>query len=316
MSRETVFNVVFGDEPFFLDLEYERARNTKHRRVLLLDGEKIKEEDLLYACQAQSYDGSPRLILIDNAEKIQGKAFKAWVEDHDIEDSSLTLLAVARVAKLPDLWAFVGSRGKVKHHPKLKIWGENNGVVSWVKSESKRMQLNFDPDQIEVFCSLVGLDLYRLSSELKKLKLAGPTKITKEVLFKFITPSAQVEVYQLTEAVLEKSLKRAMNYLSELYRTKGEEAHVPITFSLIKQVEKIFVARWMLGQNATPDEIATALDMNVWRCKTHFLPHVKKHSVPNLIKCMENLRSLDVNVKGSARSKRTLVELAVLSVVC
>jgi len=93
----------------------------------------------------------------------------------------------------------------------------------------------------------------------------------------------------------------------------GEEAHVPLSFSLIKQVEKLILARSMLDRKATEEEIAAAVGMHLWRCKTHYIPQVRKHTLGGLISCLGGLRKLDADVKGPARSKRTRVELAVLS---
>jgi DNA polymerase III delta subunit len=41
---------------------------------------------------------------------------------------------------------------------------------------------------------------------------------------------------------------------------------------------------------------------------------VKRHNQSALIGSMKKLRKLDEDVKGSSRSKRTLVELAILSI--
>jgi len=69
-----------------------------------------------------------------------------------------------------------------------------------------------------------------------------------------------------------------------------------------------------LEKKATDEEIAVAIGMNPWRCKTYFLPNVRKHTLGGLISVLGGLRKLDVDVKSSARSRRTRVELAVLAI--
>jgi FMN phosphatase YigB (HAD superfamily) len=64
----------------------------------------------------------------------------------------------------------------------------------------------------------------------------------------------------------------------------------------------------------TEEDIAGALGMHPWRCKTFFMPLVQRHKMRDLVSHMTRLRKLDADVKGAARSKRTLVELAVLAI--
>jgi DNA polymerase III delta subunit len=118
----------------------------------------------------------------------------------------------------------------------------------------------------------------------------------------------------VAEAAIEKNTKKAMNLLSVLYRNQGEEVNVPLTYALMKQVEKLVVARRMLDQRASEEDIAGALGMHPWRFKNHFLPLVRRHEMVKLIGHMSRLCKLDADVKSSARSKRTHVELAVLSI--
>jgi DNA polymerase III delta subunit len=53
--------------------------------------------------------------------------------------------------------------------------------------------------------------------------------------------------------------------------------------------------------------------MHEFACKTNLIPVAQKHTVKVLLGHMNQLCKLDAQVKGAARSKRTLVELAVLS---
>lgn len=74
----------------------------------------------------------------------------------------------------------------------------------------------------------------------------------------------------------------------------------------------MFVACSMLERGSSDEEVATRVGMHPWRCKTFFVPMVRKHTAGSLTRMMQRLCKLDVEIKRTTHSKRTLLELAVL----
>jgi DNA polymerase III delta subunit len=70
--------------------------------------------------------------------------------------------------------------------------------------------------------------------------------------------------------------------------------------------------RSLLDRQQSPEAIASALGLHPYRVQRELVA-VQKHTTAQLINQMKNLCELEVQVKGAAPSKRTLVELAVLS---
>lgn len=316
-KRNDAFVISFGGEDYFLDKDLERARGWKDRHVIPVSGEEVDDRELVGILETGSMDGNRRVVILDDAQKVKGdKALRAYIKDRDPEDDHTVLVAIVRSDKCPSLWNEAAKKGRLIEHRKLKTWGDNNEVVKWIESEARRLSLKLEDGISTTIFQLVGADLYRLSGELAKLStLVGKEgKVSLDKLKLVVAPSPSAEPYQVADAAVQKDRKGAMNTLSTVYRVMGEEAHVPITFSLLRQVEKLTLARHLLDKNTPEEDIASLLEMNPWRCKTHFLPTVRKHRMADLVKQMKQLRELDVNVKSSARSKRTLVELAVLSI--
>lgn len=311
------FIVSFGAETFFLDRDLVRARSWKDRAILQVDGGDLTESELVTLCETQSFDGQDRVVILDEAQKVKAdKALKQYIADKSPTDGSTVLVVIVRAEKLPEIWAQAAKKGRIYEHKKLKTWENNNEVVKWVATEAMRLEMGLEKGIPEMLFQFVGSDLYKLASELQKLQvLVGKgNKATLADLRKVISPSPSAEPWQVAEAAVERDTKKALNLLSLVYRTMGDEAHVPISFSLIKQVEKLLVARHLLEKRASDDEIAVSIGMNPWRCKTFFMPNVRKHTLGGLISVLNGLRQLDSDVKGPARSKRTRVELAVLAI--
>jgi len=315
-SSSVPFVVSFGGETYFLDKDLEKARVWSGRMVSLFDGDGLTDHDLVSFLESTPFDGSERVVVVDDAQKIKGdKQLKRYIEAKDPKDISTILVAIIRSEKLGSLWEEAAKKGKRFEYKKLKTYADNNEVVKWVEAEAKRLGLALDKGIASSMYQLVGGDLHRLANELEKLRvIAKGEMVTAAILNLVLSPSPVAEPWQVAEAAVEKDVKKAMNLLSILYRNQGDDANVPLTYALMRQVEKLIVARQMIDRKASDEEIAAAIDMHPWRCRNHFLPFVRRHDLGRLAGHMRRLCRLDESVKSSARSKRTLVELAVLSI--
>jgi DNA polymerase III subunit delta len=312
------FYIFFGGEEFLLDRARTWARSWAGRQVITLDGERLADHELVDVCRAGSFDESMRTVILDEANKVKGdKALKAYIKDKDEKDRTTILVAIVRSDKLPAIWAEAGKKGEVVEHAKFKTYDDDNDVVRWIVKEatSKSVGIRLGKGVPEALYSFVGHDLGHLAGEVQKLALlvGRGNEATIEHLRFVLSPSPTAEAWQVAEAVADKDFCRAMNLLSTLYKSEGEDANVPIAYALMKQIEKLMTLRYMLDAKMTEQDIASALGVNPKRVKYMLMP-ARKHSLPDLIKHMQKLALLDAGVKGSTRSKRTLVELAVLSI--
>ncbi len=90
---------------------------------------------------------------------------------------------------------------------------------------------------------------------------------------------------------------------------------MPTTNALMKQVERALVVRCQLDRGVDPDLVAASVGLDAKKFPYKQLAEAaKKHASRDLLRHMSRLCKLDVDVKGAASSKRTLVELAILAV--
>lgn len=311
------FFVAFGGEDFLLDRDIEKARSWKNRQVTLVDGVGKDDYEIVSMCEAEATDGVARTIIVDNANKVKGdKYLKEYITKKIPTDASVILVAVIRAEKLPEIWSSAASKGQGVERKKLKTWDDNNEVVKWVNAEALRLGVSFEKGIDLLFYQNVGSDLYRLSNELKKLALlvGDAGKIAKEHLVKVTSASPVAESFHVAEAAMIKDRKRAMNSLSILYKNQGEKALVPVVYALMRQVEKTLIARRLLDKGTSEADVAVALGVKPWVFQKSILPQARQHGAKDLVRHMGRLCKLDVDVKGPAHSKRTLVELAVLAI--
>jgi len=324
--RVAPFIVVSGTEEFYLDREIEEARKSTKRQVIMLDGSKMADSELVSLCETQTLDERDRLIILDHAERIKGtKALGEYISEKLPTDLGVILLAVCRpvsvqgspilVEKLPEIWEQAATKGITRVHKKPKPW-DTNVKIDRIEAEAALLDLKLGKNVSAFLLQGLGDDLYLIRNELRKLALlVGPQgTVTSDQASRIVAVKPPAEPHQVAEAALEKNPKRAMSLVAHLYRYTNDDPSVLIVSALMRNVERLLVARSLLDEGKTKDEIASRMSMNAYRLSLSYLLWANRHSLESLKGHMAALCSLDANVKGPARSKRTLVELAVLSI--
>lgn len=313
------FTVLYGDEEFLIDRAIATQRlqwKNQKRSVSLLDGEFTSEANFLAQCEMQSiFEDDLRGIVLDNAQELKtSKRLEAFLSSRDPKDLSTVVLIVHRGSSLPKAWTEAVKKGSEEHFLKFKPW-ETEKVHKRTIEEAKRLGLRLGKGVPELFHYALGDNLRSVVNELNKLTyLVGSGTVEKADVASIIAPDVPAEPWQVAEAAMTKDSTRAMNLLALLQAYMGDGFVVPVTISLQRQVEKILVVRQMLDKGDTVATIAAAMDKSEFFCQKNIIPVARRHTVKGLLEHMKTLCKLETRVKGAARSKRTLVELAVLSI--
>lgn len=308
-----------GDEDFLQD-RYVASRKLawKNRYVVTKEASEVSESELVGLCETRSFfdDGAGRAVILDNAQDFKSeKALEEYVQERNASDLSSILLVIIRGTKIPAMWTSAAKKGATVSFMKFRPW-ETAKVFERIHTEAERVGVKLDTGVVEVIHKYLGDNLRDISNELIKLSyvLGSDQLVKKEHLAKLLTPNIEIEPRHIAEAALTKNRKLAADRLSKMFKAQGESACVSIISSCLYQVEKTLIARQMLDHGDAVATIAQRFGMNEYACKLNVIPIAQKHTVKSLLGHMNHLCKLDAQVKGAARSKRTLVELAVLSI--
>lgn len=319
MAAKGPFLVLYGEEDFLLDRTIATKTKTwsKTRRVIRKDGGDLNDEELVELCQTQGFFDEPenKAIILDNAQdlKLEGDLAK-YISAKDPKDLTCLIMAVVRSDKVPAVWKPAVKKGDQGYYPKFKPW-EADKVISRTIDEASSLGLKLDTNLAGILHRFLGDNLRATVNELVKLTyLAQDGVVTQKQLVSVLAPDVRVEPYQIAEPVFEKNFKRALDMVSTVYKNMGEGACIPITAALIKQAERLAVVRQLLDQGEPAQGISLRLGVHEYICKKSVIPMAQKHTLKDLLRHMRDLCKLDVQVKGAARSKRTLVELSILSI--
>jgi len=313
ISKQGGLFVSFGEEEFFLDRELQKLKTRVGVNVIVVDGYEVSDAEVLDVLEQRSFDERPRLVILDNAQKVKGdKALKAYFQEWK---GICEFHAICRSDKLTAFWSEVGKKGSAQEYKKLKTWDNRNEVVNWMRGEAKTLGVTLDELNAKDIFQVVGGNLYRLANELRKLAIyvgKGGT-ISRDKWTQVLTVSSIAEPWEIAEWAADKRPQKALNGLAALYKNGSDDPAVPLAYALMKQVERLLVARTLLDKGATDEDVAVRFGMNPWRCKNSLVPMAKKHSPEKLADLMCRLCTLDIQMKTSGPSKRTQLELVILT---
>lgn len=313
-SNSRVFTVFYGEEDYLLDRELTRALKWPDRMVLHLDGAEASEGDVVSALEELTLDGSKIVVVVDNAERVKlGKEFTAYLAQRDVKDKGSMLIAICRAAKLPKAWEMVADRGRAIEHPKFKPWEEDK-FKGRLQKDAALYGLTLGDDVPSLLLKLYRDDSCQMANEVRKLSylLDGGGVITAELVRATCPQRYCVFPWDVAEEAVQRHPKRALSYISLLFDDKGDEVLVPVVAALMKQVERLLILRSMVDQGKSPETMGDVIGIHPYVVKKT-LPVVNGYTVVRLRDHMQQLCELEVQVKGPASSKRTLVELAVLA---
>lgn len=314
MSRPGPFRVLFGDEDHLLNLDLGDLKTKSSREIVSFDGDGLDAQEVVSFCEAHT--ASLRGVIVDEAQKIKnGEALDRFIKDRDPNDKSVILMLIIRSATLKDAWMKTAvNRGQSVKHVKPKPW-ETEKQIARVHAEAKRLRVRLAKGVPELLLKVLGYDLSLIANEISKASyLVSDDKIVDQDMVRSLIPHVfPTQPYEVASAAASKRGKHAMTLLGFVYQNLGDGASVPVTYALMRLVEKLLVARSLVDQGTHPKEVADRLGMHEYAYKVNLLPLVRKHDVPRLAEQMQKLCRLDALVKGAATSKRTHVELAVLS---
>ena len=313
-KQKPQFFVFYGGEDYLLDRELRKALSWQDKLVLTLDGEDTSEDKVISSLEQISLETSGVVVVLDNAEKVSlGPSFKDHLEGRRPSDTSV-LVAIVRKDKLPKCWEEIAQKGRSVSHPKYKVWQTRENKARLAK-EAGLFGLVVKDDAASLFFKLHKDDFRSIANDLQKLSfiLKKGSNVERKHVLLVCPRQIPVLPWDVADAAFSRAtLKRALQYTSLLFDNEGDGVAIPIVASLMRQTERLLIARSMVDQNKSQEAIGTALDLKPFVVQS-MLPLVRRHKASVLRDQMKKLCELELKVKGTAQSKRTLVELAVLS---
>ncbi|XJZ26288.1 DNA polymerase III subunit delta [Bacillota bacterium Lsc_1132] len=179
---------------------------------------------------------------------------------------------------------------------------------NWIKDRAKANGIEINQDAIELMITLVGTNLFMLTSEVDKLALYADGKETIDagIVEKLVSRSLEQNVFTLIDKIVQRKLDEALRIYYDLLKQNEEPikilALIAGQFRLIYQVKEL--SRRGYGQQ----QIAGFIKTHPFRVKLA-ASQAGKFTDEELTAFMKMLAEADYQMKTGTMNKSLLVEM-------
>ena len=306
---------VFGQESFFISEIKKTFIKNVHSSNTIVDfnqdevfADEILIGDFLTLLETLPFMTEKRLIFCYKAEKFQKED---WEKLHslfskDMENVTLVCFFDKKDARKKHFKMFQEKAMELVAQ-ELRSWE----IEPWLKTLSRRENLELSPNAKALFSHLVGTNLLEIQMELKKLKhYMGENKTVFEKDVLACTSRLKIDsVFELTEAIGRKHISQALRALAYLLEQNQSELgalavisrHIRI-LSHLQQGEK---------QKLSKAKLAHKAGISPYFLK-NYLNQTKLWSEQQIHQIMEDLYETDKALKSSPLSAHIWLENFIL----
>ncbi len=318
---------IYGPESYLIHREVQyllnQALSLKERGLNfhIFNGREHKSQEIVQSAQTLPMFSKYRFILVNEADQIDEEEVERLLNYIENPSPTTCLVFTAEV-----LGCWKNHQEKIE---KVGKWIEcarlkGKSLTSWLQGRAKEKGRTLSEDAVNYLIEVVGDNLYDLENILEMVSLGSAGKIigTSEVEG-FISGVKYNTVFDLTDAIGQKDLKKAIGILEKTIETKiipfkkdeqGVKMAQPIPF-LLSQIAKHYWRMWVVKQMNThcPDieVIAKELDLKPWMVRK-LIDQGKNFSEASLRKGIEKCYQTDLAIKRTYGPEGLLIEKLVI----
>lgn len=176
-------------------------------------------------------------------------------------------------------------------------------LVTYTLGKALRANKKMQKDVAAYFVSLLDEGLLNLNNELDKLFTYCDEEITRHAVDKVVSKGLNIQVFELTDGIIDHNGQKAMTILAEL-KNSGERAF-PILYLLLSNVQKLLKAKLYKGlPNA---ELAKKLGVGPYFVGK-YIKSAEGFSEGMLIKMVTQIPEIDMEIKEGKVDEWTALE--------
>ena len=263
--------------------------------------------DIINDASTISLFTSKKAIIVNNANifksGINTEILEKYIENPNLDTILIFVLKEEKLDERRKITKLLRTKTKV-----LEL--NKSNINSFVKDMFKGYKI--DNNTIDYFIKRVGDNLLILENESVKLKLYKEDKnISIDDIDELITKNIDIDLFKLIDAIISKDKDTAVTIYNEMLKQKEEPIAIIIT--LANQIRIMYQTKELYKLGYRENEIASILNIHPFRVKK---AHEKnsKYSSNTLLKLLNNLATLDLNIKKGLVDKTIALELFILQI--
>ena len=307
--------LLYGTEKFLIDKEIKNIIN-KHKIEEIniskydLDVNTIKE--ILDDATTVSLFSSNKLIIIENsfifsrtAKKIDNiELLEKYLKQNSTDVIMLFINPNEKIDNIKKIVKLIKENGKISEFNSAK---NINGIV-------KNMFDNYrlESGVIELLINRVGSNLDLIYQEVEKLKIykIDDKFIIKEDVVDLTTEIIDIDIFKFVDDIINRNKKEAIKTYKELLKLNEEPIKI---IALIASKFRLMYQACMLAKKGyTEDQISEILDVHKYPVHLAIVAGYK-YNPKILLKYLNDLADLDIDIKTGEKDKELALELFILS---
>lgn len=325
------FNIYFlyGPEDYLIEEEIQRLLNQflspKERGFNLhhFNGEDHSGRQIAQTAQTLPMFSQYRLIIVRRADQFDEENMEALMPYiRNPSPSTCLIMSGQTLGSWKKYLKEIEKQGKVMEYVRLK----GKGLTSWVKKRMEEKGKIISEEATSYLVEVVGDRLQDLENGLEKIFLSTGDKKRVELSdVEVITSEVKIStVYELTDAIGQRNLKKALNILEKALESKTlpfkkeepvpKRADDPVPL-LVGMMSKHYWNLWRVKEMASSrkslEEMARALRMQAWNVKK-LIEQGRSFSMTSLREGVLKCHQTDLAVKRGRGPKNLLMEKLVI----
>lgn len=280
-------------------------------------------QEAMFDVQTVPFLSPKKAILVRHPYFLSGKDVKADV-NHDLDvlinylnhpNSENILIFYAPYEKLDERKKLVKLLKQKSEVSTFEVYNKAS-LTAWLKKKLNEEKITFDQEAIDLFLSLTHEKLDLLYKELEKVSLyfMGETSnrhLNKELVNTLVARQLEDNVFQLTDAILNRKVKEAYQIYQDLLTQNEEPFKILILianqFRLMSQVMQLSSSGYREA------EMAKTLEVHPYRVKL-MLEHSYKFKLTMIKHYLGQLADIDYKIKSGELKKELALEMFILSI--
>jgi DNA polymerase-3 subunit delta len=259
-----------------------------------------------------------KIVIAQNARFLGTEKVKKAI-DHDIDllanyldnpSSETLLILTAPLNKLDERKAIMKKLRQFKvSECKLK---SGNDLVSWAKRQIGNQSMSIDQDALDEFINRVKHSTEFAYLEMRKLLLYAHdvNHIDLAMIKKVITKNVEDNVYEITNALLERNHQKALEVYQDLILYSEDPFRILGT--LINKYREMLHVRTLLDSGKNQADIQALFEVSSGRAY-YMVQNAKTARLDQIKEYLSHLEKLDYHIKIGRIDKKMALELFILS---
>lgn len=335
-----MLHILHGEE------EFTRAEELAHLKaqvasdgmgdlnIVVLDGRKLRLEELIAACDALPFLGTRRLVVVEGLlQRLESRARPKEGEESSEEASAPADPALAKglLAYLPQLppttdlvlveaKALKASNPVLKSAPKLGARVHEYGLLrkealkNWVIARARSKGVAIAEEACELLMRYLGSDLRALDTELEKLAAhAGYAReTTREDVAALVSATVEEQVWGMVDALGARDRAAATELLE---RMLAQDQHPLYLLSMFTRQFRLILSAKELSEERKLSLPAVQAELGVRDFVAEkLLQQARTFSLAELERVLERLLELDQGIKTGRMDGQLGLELLTVEV--